>query len=360
MSLKTDSKSGLARIADLSKIYNSLTAGVRQYYESKPVNFVPVQQIVGITGACENVDTLFKVGSRIHKPLFLAQTGQLVLEQALQVFPGVYTIIQSGRDEETVDERHLRLFHLIEEEFDSSYIGKTRKNYDEEEMYESMLSSIEKSIKSMAKRVYADHGKMLVSKYKQKPEKFSNLSKKKFLRILYQDAVELLKKHGFPSLTFGDDLKANHEQKVVELVNKKHGNIKRHLMLPVFIMRYPKEIKFFNMKVSQKDSRVVLSADLILPRSGEAVGSSVREHRGRELKDRLLTSNMFRLHQSQGGKYEDFTWYVEDIIGKEKTNPHAGYGIGAERVMQYILDEPDIRQCCPIHLMAQFSGDWQE
>jgi len=335
-------------------------AGVRQYYESKPVNFVPVQQIVGITGACENVDTLFKVSSRVQKPLFLAQTGQLVLEQALQVFPGVYTIIQSGRDEEVVDERHLRLFHLIEEEFDSSYIGKTRRNYDEEIMYESMLQSIEGSIKSMIKKVYADHGKMLINKYKQKPEKFLHLSKKKFLRILYQDAVELLKKNGFPGLKFGDDLKANHEQKVVELVNKEQGHLKRHFWLPVFIMRYPKEIKFFNMKVSKNDPRVVLSADLILPRSGESVGSSVREHRGQELKDRLLTSNMFRMHKSRGRKYEDFTWYVEDIIAKEKTNPHAGYGIGAERVMQYILDEPDIRQCCPIHLMAQFSGDWHE
>lgn len=72
-------------------------------------------------------------------------------------------------------------------------------------------------------------------------------------------------------------------------------------------MKYPKEIKFFNMKVSERDSRVVLSADLILPVAGEAVGSAVREHDGKKLKERLLTSTMFHLHKERGGRYEDFS-----------------------------------------------------
>ncbi|HBR13290.1 MAG TPA: hypothetical protein DD697_01135, partial [Candidatus Komeilibacteria bacterium] len=79
------------------------------------------------------------------------------------------------------------------------------------------------------------------------------------------------------------------------------------------------------MKVSQKDPRVVLSADLILPYSGESTGSAVREHDFNKLNQRLLTSTMYRLHLERGGTYKDFQWYLK-IIESQKTNPHAGYG----------------------------------
>lgn len=97
------------------------------------------------------------------------------------------------------------------------------------------------------------------------------------------------------------------------------------------------------MKVSQKDPRVVLSADLILPYSGESTGSAVREHSYQKLKERLLGSTMYKLHQNRGGTLDDFKWYL-DIIKSKKANPHAGYGIGNERVMQYIFGTSDIRK----------------
>lgn len=339
--------------AHLVKINESLNKGSSASYTKRGYTYVDVPEIVGITGACENVDTLFKVGNRLDLPLFFSQTGQLALEQSLQTFPAVWTIIHSGRDEEEEDERHLRQFRLTEEEFDSTTLGMTRSNYDEDKMYEALLTNIQKTIQGMISQILKDNGKVLKTVYKRNIEKLQYAATHNFLRISYEDAVKLLNENGFPEVKFGDDLKANHEAKVVELLNKS-----KKTELPMFIMKYPKEIKFFNMKVSEKDTRVCLSADLIFPYAGEGTGSAVREHNFERLNERLLTSNMYKLHKMRGGKYEDFAWYLE-IMKNKWTNPHAGYGIGNDRVLQYVLGEKDIRHASLFSLLNTQTGDWE-
>ena len=232
----------------------------------------------------------------------------------------------------------------------------TRKNYNEEKMYEALLYHIELAVKSMILQVVRDTGDVLETNYGRKSKDLKVIAHKPFGRINYEEAVKLLQKNGYPELKFGDDLKADNEQKIVELMNKKQSGIAT--FSPVFIMRYPKEIKFFNMKVSQIDSRVVLSADLIFPYAGEGIGAAVREHDGDKLKERLLTSTMFKLHEERGGKYDDFVWYLEDMIMAGKTNPHAGYGIGNDRVVQFLLGQKDIRVSSLFSQMAAFTGDW--
>jgi asparaginyl-tRNA synthetase len=323
--------------ANLVKINQSLNFGASKNYKRVGLTYVDVPEIVGITGACENVDTLFKVGNRCGETLYISQTGQLSLEQSLQSFSGVFTVIHSGRDEELEDERHLRQFRLTEEEFDCSFAKMNRENYNEEKMFKMLLSHIQKAVQSMIKTVLKDNQEILKTVYGRNIKALEKTATSKFLKIDYESAVKLLNKNGFPELKFGDDLKARHEAKIVTLLNKGKTEI------PVFITKYPKEIKFFNMKVSQKDPRVVLSADLIMPYSGESTGSAVREHNYEKLKDRLLGSTMYSLHQKRGGTLDDFKWYL-DIIKSEKANPHAGYGIGNERVMQYIFGTSDIRK----------------
>ena len=339
--------------ANLVKINASLNEGARENYQKSGLTYVDVPEIVGITGACENVDTLFKVGNSLDIPLFFTQTGQLSLEQALQSFHGTFTVIHSGRDEELEDERHLRQFRLTEEEFDCTLAGMTRKSYDEEIMFESLLNHIQNSVQGMIKAVLKDNSHVLKNTYKRDIAKLKQATRTNFLRINYEEAVKLLNKNGFNKLKFGDDLKADHERVVVKLLNQNKAE------LPVFIMRYPKEIKFFNMKVSTKDPRVVLSADLIFPYSGEGTGSAVREHDFNKLNKRLLTSTMYRLHLERGGTYKDFGWYLK-IIKKQGTNPHAGYGIGNERVLQYIFGEKDIRNVSLFSLLNRESQDWHE
>lgn len=337
----------------LVKINQSLNFGARHNYSKRKMVYVDVPLIVGITGACENVDTLFKIGNRLKVPLFFSQTGQLALEQALQSFSGVWTVIHSGRDEELEDKRHLRQFRLTEEEFDCTTVGMKRELYDEDKMYEWLLYHIQKTVRSMIKKVLEDNEKILSKVYRRDTEKLRHALKHKFLRINYEESVKLLNKNGFPKLKFGDDLKSNHEAKIVSLLNKNGTE------LPVFIMKYPKEIKFFNMKVSRIDKRVCLSADLVFPYSGEGTGASVREHNFERLNNRLITSNMFRLHKERGGKYEDFLWYL-NIMKKGKTNPHAGYGIGNDRVLQYVFGTDDIRNTSIFSLIGKQTGDWKK
>lgn len=343
-------------IENLIKVNASLNKGTVNHYQQAGLQYVDVPQIVGITGACENIDTLFKIGNRLDLPLFFTQTGQLALEQSLTFSHGVYTIIHSGRDEEEEDERHLRQFLLTEEEFDCTLAGMTKDEYEEEKMFETLLSHIESTVKAMLRAVINDHKDMLSSFYGREVSGFSEVLDWPFLKVPYEKAVKVLQKEGYSKLQFGDDLKAEHEQEVVRQINFQNG--RKSNLLPVFITRYPKEIKFFNMKVSSSDPKVVLSADLILPISGEATGSAVREHDGVKLRERLLISQMYKLHQKRGGSYKDFSWYVDELVRAGKTNPHAGYGVGNERVLQFILGQKDIRQCSIFYLLAQLSGDW--
>lgn len=348
------------RFQSLISIASALFYGLIEHYRKLGLQYVDVPAIVGITGACENVDTLFKVGNRLNLPLFFTQTGQLALEQALQNVHGVYTVIHSGRDEEIEDERHLRQFRLTEEEFDCTLAGMTRETYNEERMYEALLAHIEKATKAMIRSVIADHHSLIAKAYGRDTAALKDVLERPYLKILYEDAVGLLGKNGYPDISFGDDLGTAQEAKLVELVNKQakgYGDSVNRWS-PVFIMRYPKEIKFFNMKVSQADERVVLSADCVFPYAGEAVGSAVREHDGIKLLVRLLTSTMYKLHEQRGGKYDDFRWYTEGMIVSQKTLPHAGYGIGNERIIQFILGHSDIRECSLFSLMSRQTGDW--
>lgn len=347
-----DNMSFNEHFANLVKITETAHKAVLKHYQTSGLTYVDVPAIVGITGACENVDTLFKVQShQKNLNLFFTQTGQLALEQALQVFPGACTIIHSGRDEEIEDERHLRQFRLIEEEFDCTMVGMTRETYNEQAMFENLLEHIQQATQAMFNAVVEDQGDILTTMYSRDIQKLILAGNQPFLRIRYEDAVKLLNTNGFDTLQFGDDLHSEHEAKVVELLNTSGTE------LPVFITHYPKEIKFFNMKVSAIDSRVCLSADLILPYAGEATGSAVREHEFEKLNDRLLTSKMYELHVERGGTYKDFKWYL-DIMENKLTNPHAGYGIGSDRIMQYILGMPDIRKASVFSLLNSQTGDW--
>jgi asparaginyl-tRNA synthetase len=351
-------------LKDLITLNETFADAARQHYSSIGLTHVEVPSIVGITGACENVDTLFRVGSRLHILLFFSQTGQLSLEQALQHFPGVYTVIHSGRDEEEEDARHLRQFRLTEEEFDWSMVDEKAGDhdsahadagsYDEEKMYEALLQHIEAATKNIARAIAVEHPDILAT-YKRDATRLIESLALPYHRITYEDVLGLLRYNGFPELAWGDDLKAEHEAKVVELLNGTPND--SEFPRPVFIMRYPQEIKFFNMKVSERDPRVVLSADLVFPYAGEGVGSAVREHDGGKLTKRLLGSTMFRLHKERGGTLDDFKWYL-DLVQSGTTRPHAGYGIGNERLLQYVLGQPDIRPCSTFHLMARQTADW--
>ena len=309
-------------MAGIDKINSNLYLGAIEYLTTNCFCWVEVPTLTKITGACENVDTLYNV-DHFGTEAYLAQTGQLYLEAKIPSHKKVWTIITSSRAESVVDERHLNQFTLIEFE----HLGDLNL----------LLAHIQGTIQNMVKRVLKKNREELsflgvenehVQKYLEP-----------FTRITYTHAITLLQTT-FP-VQWGDDLKAQHELFLVEALGNK----------PLFITHYPKAIKFFNMRQNEENSDVVNSADLILPYSGESTGSAERENNYEHLQERLITSPMYHILQVRGKNLEDF----EDYLQLVKQNPqlHSGCGIGFNRVSQSILQMPDIRMATNYPLNAE-------
>lgn len=297
------------------RIWDAMFRGARKYVERH--GFVGVHnmpEIVGVTGACENVDTLFKVDF-FGKPAFLAQSDQLYLELLTPQLGRVYAEIQSFRMEAEADDRHLCQFSLFEIE----HLG----NLDE------LIGHISGIVQAAAREVTARCSEELAL-FDRNPDDLRSIV---FGRVTYTDAVDMLADE-FPDLAWGDDLVAEHEAALV-----------RHLG-PCFVTHYPKDIKFFNMKTNDLDPRVVNSTDLLLPGAGESAGAAEREHEHDTIKERLVTSDMYERLLTNGARPEDFDWYLD--AHKDREIPlHSGAGIGMARLAQFILGVDDIREAVP-------------
>lgn len=340
------------QLAKITRVHMAAIAGVRKHYESIGLLEVPVPVLVGITGACENVSTLFKVQNarRIH----LTQTGQLALEHALQFTSGLYCVTKSFRTDH-IDERHLNEFTLIEEEFACTHpsVNMNVRDYSEDQMFDALLDHVTDAIQSMIRNALDRTGDVLRS-FAVDTGRLQTAATSRFRRITYTEAVRLLNSCGNQAkeIRWGEDLRPEHERRLLELVALQSGAAP----LPTFVTHFPKDIKFFNMKVHDKYEDVVDSADLLLPGVGEAVGSAVREHDYGRLVARLTQSVMFRHIQDQGlASLDDFAPYLE-VIRKGETPPHCGYGIGLERVLQFIIGGDDVRLSSVPYLLSALMG----
>jgi asparaginyl-tRNA synthetase len=310
------------RRAALIRIWAAMFRGARRYVESQGfIGVHNVPEIVGVTGACENVDTLFKV-DYFGKQAYLAQSDQLYLELLTPVLGKVYAEIQSFRMEPEADDRHLCQFALFEIEH---------------------LGGLDELIGHLSGIVQAAIAEVLTTCEEDLRTHFGRdteaLRATTFKRITYTEAVERLQ-DDFPNLAWGDDLKANHERRLTELLG------------PCFLTHYPLPIKFFNMKQNAEDPRVVNSTDMLLPFSGESAGAAEREHDHATIEQRLKSSAMYERLIALGGKDEDFAWYLDAHKGRE-IPLHSGAGVGMARVAQYILGATDIREAVPFLINSE-------
>ena len=298
----------------IDKVNDALYWGALDYFRKNGFTWVDVPTLTRITGACENVDTLYSV-DHFGKNAYLAQTGQLYLETKIPSHNKVWTVITSSRAEARADSRHLNQFQLLE--------------FEHQGDFESMLYHIEGTVKSMIACALASAGDELEMLGRDRREVANYLSP--FNRITYTDAIGLLE--GTPlAIPWGSDLTHNHELYLVEKLGSK----------PTFITHYPAEIKFFNMRVNRENPQVVNSADLIMPYSGESVGSAEREDDYNILRKRLLESNMFRMLSKRGVEISEFEGYLKLV--RENHLLHSGCGIGFSRIAQSVLGFSDIRQ----------------
>jgi asparaginyl-tRNA synthetase len=159
-------------------------------------------------------------------------------------------------------------------------------------------------------------------------EKLKNVLNNEFARITYTEAIEILKKSGkkfeFPC-NWGADLQTEHERFLAE----------EHFKKPVFVTDYPKEIKSFYMKLNP-DGKTVRAMDLLAPGIGEIIGGSQREDNLELLEARM---------KDLGLKAEDYGFYLD--LRRYGSFPHAGFGLGFERMLMYLTGMTNIRDVIP-------------
>ena len=249
----------------------------------------------------------------------LTVSGQLAVENYCAAFRNVYTFGPTFRAENSYTQRHASEFWMIEPEIAFADL------HDDMKLAEDMVKYIISFVLEKAPEEMEFFNSFVD---KTLLERLNFIKDSDFGKITYTEAIELLKKSGkqfeYP-VEWGCDLQTEHERYITEELLKK----------PVFVIDYPKEIKAFYMRMNE-DNKTVAAMDLLVPGVGEIIGGSQREER----YDRLLS----RI-QELGLKKEDYWWYLD--LRRFGSNPHAGYGLGFERMIMYITGMQNIRDVIP-------------
>ena len=250
---------------------------------------------------------------------FLTVSGQLNVEAFALAMSKVYTFGPTFRAEHSHTTRHLAEFWMIEPEIafagldDIAQISEEFLKY----LFRAVLDERADDMAFIAERVQKDAVTRL--------EAFINAP---FERIEYSDAVDLLQKSGhkfdFP-VEWGLDLQTEHERWLTE----------KHVGGPVVVTNYPEQIKAFYMRLNE-DGRTVAAMDVLAPGIGEIIGGSQREERLDMLDARMDQMGLDR---------ELYDWYRD--FRRYGTVPHAGFGLGFERLVVYVCGLSNIRDAIP-------------
>ncbi|MFN4913388.1 MAG: asparagine--tRNA ligase, partial [Bacteroidota bacterium] len=263
----------------------------------------------------------------------LTVSGQLEGELGATAFGEIYTFGPTFRAENSNTARHLAEFWMIEPEM-AFYDLEDNMNLAEEFIKYIIRYAMENNAEDLQ---FLDQ--RLAEEEKQLPQdkrsEMSLLDKLRFVadnqfeRITYTEAIDILresnhnkkKKFQYPITGWGMDLQSEHERYLVE----------KHFKKPVILSNYPAAIKAFYMRQNE-DGKTVAAMDILAPGIGEIVGGSQREER----MDRL-TTRMKEMHIPE----EELWWYLD--TRRFGTVPHAGFGLGFERMVQFVTGMNNIR-----------------
>jgi asparaginyl-tRNA synthetase len=271
------------------------------------------------------------------KKTSLSVSGQLQAELAAMGLGKVYTFGPTFRAENSNTARHLAEFWMIEPEVAFMDI------HGDMDLAEGLLKfCIQYALDHCADDLQFLHER-LDQEEKQKPQqerspmplvdKLKFCVENEYQRLTYTEAIEILKncpsnkkgKFQFPITGFGADLQSEHERYLVE----------KHFQKPVILIDYPKEIKAFYMRVNE-DDKTVAAMDILFPGIGEMVGGSQREER---LDVLLKKMEEFDIPQ------HEMDWYLD--TRRFGTNPHAGFGLGFDRLVMFVTGMSNIRDVIP-------------
>ena len=268
-----------------------------------------------------------------EKPTNLTVSGQLEGELAATAFGEIYTFGPTFRAEKSNTPRHLAEFWMIEPEM-AFYDLEDNMNLAEEfikYLIKHVMDNNREDLEFLAQRL-ADEEKQLPQDKRSEMgliDKLEFVLNNNFERITYTEAIDILrespynkkKKFQFPITGWGMDLQSEHERYLVE----------KHFKKPVILSNYPKEIKAFYMRQND-DGKTVAAMDIIAPGIGEIVGGSQREERQDKLEQRMKEMHI---------PIEEMWWYLD--TRRYGTVPHAGFGLGFERMVQFVTGMSNIR-----------------
>lgn len=249
----------------------------------------------------------------------LTVSGQLEGELGAMALGEIYTFGPTFRAENSNTPRHLAEFWMIEPEM-AFYDIKDNMDLAEDFIKYLVQYALDNCMDDLT---------FLNNMFdKELIERLKSVVSTNFVRLSYTDGVEILMSSGekfeFP-VSWGTDLQSEHERYLVE----------KHFKKPVILTDYPKEIKAFYMKQNE-DGKTVRAMDVLFPKIGEIIGGSQREESLEKLENRIKELDMAT---------ESLWWYIE--TRKFGTAPHAGFGLGFERLLLFVTGMSNIRDVIP-------------
>ena len=253
------------------------------------------------------------------KPANLTVSGQLNAEAFCMAFRNVYTFGPTFRAEKSNTPRHAAEFWMIEPEIAFADLN------DDMALAEAMVRYV---IADVMERCPEELDFLNSFVDKGLIDRLTHVRDSDFARVSYTEAIEILKNSGEHfeyGAYWGMDMQTEHERYLAE----------KHFGRPVCVYNYPKEIKAFYMKQND-DGKTVAAVDVLVPGIGELIGGSQREDRLDVLEARMDELGLDR---------ESYWWYLE--LRKYGSTPHAGFGLGFERLIMYLTGVSNIRDVLP-------------
>ncbi len=306
-----------------------IAGAIHRFFQER--DFVYVHTPIITASDCEGAGEMFRVttlkGNVDEKPeadffgrrAYLTVSGQLEAETFACALSNVYTFGPTFRAENSNTARHAAEFWMIEPEMAFCDLA------GDMDLAEAFVKAM---VSHMLEHCGEDLG--LFEKFvdKQIRQRLALVVERPFQRLPYTEAIEILNRSGrafeFP-VQYGVNLQSEHERYLTE----------EHFQSPVTVFNYPREIKPFYMRLND-DGKTVTAMDILVPGIGEIVGGSQREERLAQLQANLAHHQL---------KESDYWWYLD--LRRYGTVPHAGFGLGFERLLMFLTGVGNIRDVIP-------------
>jgi len=322
-------------IGAAARVRNRLSYAIHQFFQEQGFHYINTPIIT--SSDCEGAGEIFRVTTLdpanpssavpenpylndfFAKPAFLTVSGQLQAEIYALALGRVYTFGPTFRAENSNTSRHLAEFWMVEPEMAFFDL------LDDLELAQAFIKRLVGVVLNECQEDLEFFARFI------EPElmgRLQTIARSDFEVLTYTEAVDILRKSAeqfiFP-VEWGTDLQAEHERYLTEKVFKK----------PVALLDFPRSIKPFYMRVND-DGETVAAMDILVPGTGEIIGGSQREERLEMLLEQM---------RLKGISAEDYRWYVE--LREFGSVPHSGFGLGLERLIQFVTGIPNIREVIP-------------